>query len=964
MARFLRPLAVLGAVGLCVVAAGASLSGTESGSHTLLAGPSPEAPHGTKLASYELGKLKILEPTLYHIELSYVEPDRIDYDAMYDAGLQAVERLVPGFRFTRNADAERVSLEIGDLTTVIEVGTIGSSRELQVQLRRVAVLLQQHLSPDDVPVEEDQDPHSEIEYAMVNGVLDTLDPHSMLLPPEDASEMDVENQGEFGGLGVTIVERGAGLLVENTLPGTPAERAGVQENDRITRIAGQSTMNMSLDEAVELLRGPVGASIAIEIMRQGFDAPRELSIRRELIKLNEVSGTLLEGEIGLVRIQTFHRHVERELHDVLARLRRDTTDGELDGLVLDLRGNPGGYLNQAVAVSDTFLDYGEIVSTVDGSGRRQDVKHARRSPKTEARYPMVVLLDASSASASEIVAGALRNNERAVIVGERSFGKGSVQDLHQLYDSSKLKLTISQYLTPGDKSIQTVGIPADIELQPVRLDDAEDGFVPRVYWRERVRREADLDHRLDRSVRSLDLGAEAAYSFRYLDRSEGGAPPMSTEDFPTSFARELLLSAGRPRRPDTLANAGRLVDQYARSGDADVVAAFDARGIDWTDGVSRSGREGPLPITAELRVDDGDGKDDGFIDAGVRERVTLTLTNTSDQPFYRVSALALDHDVLEGREFVFGKLAPGASRSFDTWVNLVDGYPSHTGELRVSVRDSETTPIGEVDVPVQIRGRALPSFAWTVGFEELIGDGDGIAEAGEEIAIDVEVLNEGEGRSASAFVRLKNRSGSALDILEGELEPGELRTPDGTPCDAVDRRTGCQKRLEPGATWRGRMRVEIKEPVENGWGIELRVGDDEAYDHASVVAAGMHELFAQRHRIRIPADGPLTGTVASAEPPRVEISRDPGPVASSSRVTISGKVLDDHGVRHVMVFAGGDKLFYQGEVDPVRSVPFTADVPLEPGSNVITVVAEDREGFTRTTSVVTEGPPSAVAVSR
>ncbi|MCA9566365.1 MAG: PDZ domain-containing protein [Myxococcales bacterium] len=961
MGRLLRPLIALGVVGAALAVAGARLHARES-APLLLAGPHPDATAGAQLGAYDLGKLKILEPTLYHVELSYVEPDRIDYERMYRSGLEAVERRVPGFRFTRNADAGRVSLEIGDLSTVLEVDRVGSSRELQVELRRVASLLQQHLGPDDVPVDPGQDPHSEIEYALVNGVLDTLDPHSMLLPPEDASEMDVENQGEFGGLGVTIVERDGALLVESTLTGTPAERAGVLAHDRITRIAGQSTMNMSLDEAVQLLRGPVGAPIGIEIMRAGFDEPRTFSIQRELIKLNEVAGTLLEGDVGVVRIQTFHRNVESELHATLARLRRESSSGRLAGLILDLRDNPGGYLNQAVAVSDTFLDQGEIVSTVDGAGRRQDVKHARRTARTEEPYPMVVLLNASSASASEIVAGALRNNERAVIVGERSFGKGSVQDLHQLYDTSKLKLTISQYLTPGDKSIQTVGIPADVELLPVRVDAPDEaagdaaGPAARVYWRERVRREADLDQRLDRSVRSLDLSGETAYSFHYLDRGgPSGNRPLDTSDYPTAFARELLLAAGSARRPDTLAKAGRLVDQHARRGDADIVKAFGEVGIDWTDGVSR--HDGPFPVEASL-----DLGPDGFIDAGVREKVTLTLRNTSDRTLYRVGALALEHDVLAGREFLFGKLEPGASRSFDVWVNLVDGYPDHEGDVLLSVRDGESSPLGETRVPVHIRGRSLPSLTWQAGFVEVEGDQDGVAEVGEVIGIDLRVTNHGPGTSAAAFARLKHRAGRALDIMDGMVEPGDLRTADGKSCAKLDRKAGCQRRMLAGERWNGRLTVKLKEQAEPTWNLDLLVGDDEAYDHASVVAAGLHEHFAQKQRLEIPADQPL-GSLSESVPPSVEITRRPSPTSTADRVTLSGRVTDDVGIRHVMVFAGGDKLFYEGERGGVRSVPFTADIPLKPGHNVITVVAEDDDGYTRTASVVTIGPPSEVARS-
>lgn len=955
MSRVVRPVAGFALAGFGASLAGALVVGGLTAPEEealLLAGPHPEYSAGVHLSAYDLAKLKVLEPTLYHVEESYVEPERIDWEAMYTAGLQAVERRVPGFKFSRSVEASRVSLEVGDYSTVLEVAPVGSSRALQAELRRVAGLLQVHLSADDIPTSEGEDPHSEVEYALVNGVLDTLDPHSMLLPPEDASEMDVENQGEFGGLGVTIVEGKGALVVENTLTGTPAERAGVQKADRITRIAGHSTMNMTLDEAVHLLRGPVGAPITIEIMRDGFDDPRPFRIHRELIKLNEVAGVLLEGDVGLIRIQTFHRNVESELHAALARMKRESADGRLQGVILDLRDNPGGYLNQAVAVADTFLTSGEIVSTVDGLGRKQDVKHAQRTPRTEDPYPVVVLMNANSASASEIVAGALRNNERAVIVGERSFGKGSVQDLHQFYDASKLKLTISQYLTPGDHSIQSVGIPADVELRPVQIEPVGEDFKARVYWRERVRREADLDHRLDRSVRASDLSVETAYSFAYLEDGEAARRrPLDLTDYPTAFARDLVLGAGSRHRGEMLAQAAKVVDRHARKADQAIVKGFEEVGVDWADG-PRVHTPGALPIRAEL-----DLGADGFIDAGVREKVRLTVTNTSGETLHRLGVLGMDHDVLEGREMVFGRLEPGETRSFDLFVSLVDGYPSHDGDLTLSVRDGDSEPLGTTTVPVRIRGRALPDLTWSVATSEVEGNGDGLPQVGETLALDVTLRNRGAGISAAAFARLKNGAGAALDIGEGALEPGRLRLADGTLCDEEDRKAGCQKRLLPGESWTGRMTVHLKEDRPDGWPVDLLVGDDEAYDHASIVSAGLHEHFSQKQTLTFIAEA-LPASPESL-PPTIEVRRSPASTTKAERVTISGRVADDVGIRHVMVFAGDDKLFYQGEEGGVRSVPFTADVPLEEGVNVISVVVEDEQGFTHTTSVVTERLPDA-----
>ena len=448
------------------------------------------------IGGYDLAQLEILEPTLYHVEENYVEPDRIDFELMFVEGLEAIERRVPVCMFGRQKGGTRVNVQIGDFQTILEVAPIRSRKQLQEEFERVAILLKEHLNTDDIPnVPEEYTPFAEVEYALVNGVLDTLDPHSLLLPPEESREMDVDNQGEFGGLGITIVLREGKLTVEYPLKDTPAEKVGLMPDDHISRIDGQSTINMTLTEAVSLLRGRVGEPVDIEIVREGEKKPMKITIVREAIRINPVEGQVLEGGVGYVSIKNFHQKVESDLHGELTRMNRET--GGLRGLVLDLRSNPGGFLSQAVAAADTFLWDGAIVSTVDGSGRKREERVARAAG-AESDYPIVVLVNANSASASEIVAGALRNNERAVIVGERTFGKGSVQNLHQFFDDSKLKMTISEYLTPGDNSIQSIGIPADIALSPALIvpGDEEAEPIVRMYWRERVRREADLDQHL------------------------------------------------------------------------------------------------------------------------------------------------------------------------------------------------------------------------------------------------------------------------------------------------------------------------------------------------------------------------------------------------------------------------------------------------------------------------------------
>ena len=262
-------------------------------------------------------------------------------------------------------------------------------------IRRVARILDAHLSAD---VDK-----AEVEYALINGALSVLDPHSVLLPPRAARDMEVDNQGEFGGLGVEIISVDGTLTVKSPLEGTPAYEAGLQVGDQILRIGDESTINMDLNDAVVRLRGEVGTPVEILVGRAEFTKPRRFTIIRDTIRHNRTEGELLEGDIGYIQVSTFNKYVSSDMDELLALFHREAAGG-LQGLIIDLRDNPGGYLNQAYEVANKFIADGVIVSTVEGTNRRRDEQRATRQ-STEPDYPIAVLVNGSSASASEIVAG-------------------------------------------------------------------------------------------------------------------------------------------------------------------------------------------------------------------------------------------------------------------------------------------------------------------------------------------------------------------------------------------------------------------------------------------------------------------------------------------------------------------------------------------------------------------------------
>ncbi|MFO1047586.1 MAG: S41 family peptidase [Geminicoccaceae bacterium] len=320
--------------------------------------------------------------------------------------------------------------------------------------------------------------------AAINGMLTSLDPHSSYLDTEKYRDMQVQTRGEFGGLGIEVTMENGLVKVVSPIDDTPASKAGVQPGDLITHIDGEPVMGMALSEAVEKMRGPVDSKIDLRLLRKGKEEPFDVSLNRAVIKISPVRARV-EGDVAYVRLTTFNEQTASEMTEKLGETTAKIGD-KLTGIVLDLRNNPGGLLDQAVAVADAFIDKGEIVST---RGRRPDsVQRFNARPGDIAEgIPMVVLINGGSASASEIVAGALQDQRRAIVMGTQSFGKGSVQTIMPLSGEGAIRLTTARYYTPAGTSIQAKGITPDIEVHQANVEQIDD---------EPGRREADLRGRL------------------------------------------------------------------------------------------------------------------------------------------------------------------------------------------------------------------------------------------------------------------------------------------------------------------------------------------------------------------------------------------------------------------------------------------------------------------------------------
>ena len=367
--------------------------------------------------------------------------------------------------------------------------------------------------------------------AAIDGMLTSLDPHSSYLSADDAAKMKVQTRGEFGGLGIEVTQQEGFVKVVSPIDGTPADAAGMEAGDFITHVDGQSLLGLTLDEAVGMMRGPVGSEIIITVVREGEDEPFDVSIIRDTIKLTAVRART-EGNTVVLRITTFNDQTYPNLVDGLEKQVEEAGGMEnINGIVLDLRNNPGGLLNQAIRVTDAFLEKGEIVSTRGRYSRDSERYNAKAGDLANGK-PIVVLINGGSASASEIVAGALQDHRRAIVVGTRSFGKGSVQTVMPLRGDGAMRLTTSRYYTPSGRSIQALGVSPNIIVeQPRRKNvETEDEEV------RRNRSEADL-----RGALSNDSLSEDEIQQIEADRLKAeNAAKLREDDYQLAYAIDIL----------------------------------------------------------------------------------------------------------------------------------------------------------------------------------------------------------------------------------------------------------------------------------------------------------------------------------------------------------------------------------------------------------------------------------------
>ncbi len=746
---------------------------------------------GQPPAPYDLTELKVVNEVVKKVRERYVDPKRVRPREMLLSALNYVQREVAQVIVLHEENAPTVKVRVDTQEREFRVDNVQGPWDVTARLRDIFGFLQDNLRNTDVALRD-------VEYAACNGMLHTLDPHSVLLTPDAYKEMNLSTSGQFGGLGIVISIRDQMLTVMNPMPGTPAGRAGLKRYDRIVKINGESTLNMGLNEAVAHLRGLPHSKVTIWVHRdgaEGWAGARPFELERETIKVASVEHRLLEGDgrVGYVRLKQFQQNTAEDLAEALAEMRKG---GELKGLVLDLRGNPGGLLDQAAKVASTFIAEGPIVTTVNPSeGRDEKVAHGEG---TEPNYPIALLVNGSSASASEIVAGAMKNHDRAVLIGETTFGKGSVQLIfNDLPDKAALKLTIAQYLTePGDISIQGTGVTPDIELDPMTVDEQEMDLTVDTT---NLIKERDLARSLSNArVREGQHPLETVrYDLPQKERQDlrerGGDPDDNFQmDFWIRFGRDLVSHVPPGKRLDQLRAAKTIVAETKAAELAKVTAELRAMQVDWSDAPADvvavtpaspqdKGQAAAAPPSVDVKIETvlpergtkGQAVRAGVpsteVTAGDAMQLRITATNRGTATLYRLNAVTTSDDpMFDNKELIFGKLEPGKSRTAVAplgWCEL-EGYkagstaplPKDAPRVCRIARDSLTRADGikihfdeargrapaDTEARVTVKALERPIFAYSYQIaDNRKGNGDGRLQQDESLTMYLTVKNVG-----------------------------------------------------------------------------------------------------------------------------------------------------------------------------------------------------------------------------
>ncbi|MCA9661814.1 MAG: PDZ domain-containing protein, partial [Myxococcales bacterium] len=683
--------------------------------------PTPAADSGSTEAAAEIDVEALLEgrtfPLLlwsaYSVQQEYFDADRFDGREQLDWALHEL-----GLRFPElfaELDGNTVKITVGEASETIPFGELGTPLVAAEVLEKVLLFAR-----DNLELADDEAVHR-LEYTAINGFLSPLDPHTILLTPEERSDLGIRTKGQFGGIGAEIVPDKRRIRVVRVLPKSPAEAAGLQPDDLILQIAGESTVNMAAVDAQHLLRGPIDTEVSLKIQR-GAEV-LTITITRKIIRIDSVVPTRLPGDVAYLRVTTFQENTGEQAATAIQEMQKEAP---LKAVILDLRGNTGGLLTQAIAVLDLFIKEGELVIVRSAIGREAEA--AKPETLVGDEVAVIALVDEEAASASEIVSGTLGSLGRGLVLGRRSFGKGTVQMLKPLAPYGRelaLKMTVAEYQVAGDKRIQTVGVAPDLVLVPV--DVTELAGIARYYDTERFERQRErLQVAHLPSARHDPALKEAPKDdalLRYLGdrRDVADGEPDALADPEVAIAREVALAVAGSATPEARRKAlAGIQGELAAREDAAIVDRLGAQKVAWAGTVGASG-DPKLEVKAVIpqlakRGEDGEVTP---ITAGEPFDLKVEVTNRSDAPAERLHLITeCVHDELDGIELLIGTVPPGETVRREVSLKVMPWHPDFAEELRLDVHSGEPgdAPDATAALRLEIAGqeRSDPSYDWWI----------------------------------------------------------------------------------------------------------------------------------------------------------------------------------------------------------------------------------------------------------
>lgn len=869
-----------------------------------------------KKEAYNLSESKLFSRTLAYIQKNYVEPDRINPKEMFKGSLDELQKNVPeilviagsptSFTITIDKATKKFSSPLKNLDDFWEL------------MKEILVFIELNYK-GEIELKD-------IESIVINGALNTLDPHSAFLTPEFYKEFKIDTGGQFGGLGIVITSKDGQLTVIAPIEDTPAWKAGIKSGDVITEIDHESTINMSLMKAVEKLRGKIGTRVTIMVERKGRPAPLELILTRARIHIESIKSALIKdagGSVGYIKVKRFQKETEKDFFTGLKKMQTEAGPS-FKGLILDLRNNPGGLLNQAVTIADTFLTQGTIVSTV-GANKKfidEDVAHLKGTEPNN--YPLIVLVNEGSASASEIVAGALQAYRRALVIGQKTFGKGSVQSVYELGNNYALKLTIAQYLTAGKNSIQTVGITPDITLMPVTIDKEYVDIAPN-----KPSSEKELEKHLEQ-IKPTAGKEKAQISFYkpYIDeedfeevrRREYSGRLEFKDDFAVKLATKIILSAQSAKPELMLKESDKVIVKLEQQEEEKISARLQELGTNWGRGQDTS----PAKISATFSVVQK-GKPVTRATAGEDTDITLTLTNLGEKTIYKVMGIIeSDNPLLDEKEFVLGQIKPGQSASRKVHLKLSNSINDRNIPFKVSFKQGDKSIPHQFSSALKVSGLAKPKFSFNYQLEEprTVGATNPLPR-GKSVPLTVKVKNIGSGPTKEASAYISNKKVDPGVFIEqgrvnlGVIKPGEAKK----------------------ATFAFRVQPVM---TSSSFLLELTVNDRELFEFLSADL----EITLESGTISPPAGIWYEG-------PRIELAENAFPIVTKGdKYTLKGKLVDDSAIKDYYIFVDEEKVVYRSNPHETNTMDIDATFKIKQGNNDVTIIARDNNNLAAKESFV------------